>query len=84
MAKKKLQESDPRSEGRKVIGEIRFRINEMNTVQLRAFYNGFSDAQIDDHIRAIEKVKEDRHKLEILKTQGEIKRLQEKLKGLKH
>jgi flagellar biosynthesis regulator FlbT len=84
VAKKKPQDSDPRSEGRKVIGEIRSKINEMNTVQLRAFYNGFSDDQISDHLKAIEKVKEERSQLEILKTQGEIKRLQEKLKGLKN
>ena len=83
MPKKKTAKGDPRSEGRKVIGDIRVKLNSMNGTQLRAFYAGFSEAQIKNHLSAIEKVQESRNKKEISKTEEEIKRLQEKLKTLK-
>ena len=51
MPRKKAKDSDPRSEGRKVIGEIRGKINAMNGTQLKAFYNGFTEAQLSDHLQ---------------------------------
>lgn len=83
MAKKKRPVVEPRSAGRKIIGGLREKIRDMSTVQLFAFFNGFTPEEVESQLKAIEKVKESRSKVEIKETEKEIKRLQGKLKDLK-
>ena len=75
--------TEPRSKGRKIIAEFRSKLIGMNGTQLKAFYGGFSAKDLDNQLKAIKKVQDNRSAEEITKTEEEIKRLQEKLAALK-
>lgn len=82
MAKKKVI-VEPRSAGRREIGQIRAKLNSMNTTQLKSFYAGFEATDLDLHIKAINKVLDSRKEQEIAEAEEQIRALQDKIKSLK-
>lgn len=84
MAKKsKSSTPEPRSQGRKIIGQMRSKFTSMNGTQLKAFYNGFTAKELDRHQKAIEGVKSLRVDSEIEEAKKQIEELQTKIKNLK-
>jgi len=83
MAKKSKNVTEPRSQGRKIIGGIRSKLSAMNGTQLRAFYAGFTAKELDRQEAAIESVKQVRIEAEISDAKKEIEILQDKIKNLK-
>ena len=83
MAKKSKSGTEPRSQGRKIIGGIRSKLSAMNGTQLRAFYAGFTAKELDRQESAIENVKQTRIEDEISDAKKEIEKLQDKIKNLK-
>jgi len=84
MAKKSKGSSpEPRSEGRKIIGQIRSKLSTMNGTQLKAFYQGFTAKELERHEKAIEAVKTVRVDTEIAEAKQQIEDLQNRIKSLK-
>ena len=82
MARKTKVKAEPRSAGRRELGQIRSKLNGMNTTQLKAFYAGFKPEELDSQIKAINKVLDARKEREIAEAEDQIKALQEKIKSL--
>ena len=83
MARKTKAKVEPRSAGRREIGQIRTKLISMNTTQLKAFYAGFAPAELDSQLKAINKVLDARKEQEIAAAEDQIKALQAKIKSLK-
>ena len=55
----------------------------MATTQLKSFYAGFLPAELDSHLKAINKVLDARKEQEFAAAEEQIKALQDKIKSLK-